>query len=594
MKPKLTSSAPRRLRAGLVAGVVLLHALAAPAESVTKTKHNLAANSTADIRAVTEQDACAFCHTPHHSTREVPLWAHATSGVTYKTYTSTTLKAQIGQPSGASKACLSCHDGTVALGMVRGRATPIPLRNRVTTMPVGKSSLGIDLSGHHPISFVFDATLASRNGELKDPLALKKGVKLDHAKQVQCTSCHNPHDNQFGNFLVQDNTGSALCLNCHELKNWAVSSHATSSKTWNGTGVNPWPNTTYKTVAANACENCHAPHNAGGKARLLNYATDEQNCYSCHSGNVAAKNVALDFTKPSAHPISVSHGTHDEAENVLTVSRHATCSDCHNPHAAVAAVAAKAVGTPSSLALSPAITGVKGVNAAGTVVKEVAYEYELCYRCHADSPGQAQAKVPRQFAQSNLRLKFSQGNSSFHSVQAEGRSTSVPSLILPWRPNSRMLCTDCHNSDQSPSAGGSGANGPHGSAYAPLLERHLSLVDFVGESAVSYALCYKCHDRSSILSDQGFAAADSKGQPRGHRFHIVDQQTACTTCHDPHGVTTAKHLINFNTAYVKPSANGRLQYTSGATGSGACALSCHGKDHPNTIYSNGITPKLRK
>ena len=170
----------------------------------------------------------------------------------------------------------------------------------------------------------------------------------------------------------------------------------------------------------------------------------------------------------------------------------------------------------------------------------------------------------------------------------------MPSLILPWRTNSRMLCTDCHNNDQGPNAGGSGPNGPHGSAYSSLLERQLQTVDFQAETAMNYALCYKCHDRGSILADQSFVASNSKGQPRGHRFHIVDQHTACTTCHDPHGVATAKHLINFNTAYVLPSASGRLDYTSGLPGSGNCTLTCHGKDHAATPYSNGMVPSLRR
>jgi len=32
---------------------------------------------------------------------------------------------------------------------------------------------------------------------------------------VECSSCHDPHDNTYGSFLVEDNSGSALCLRCH-------------------------------------------------------------------------------------------------------------------------------------------------------------------------------------------------------------------------------------------------------------------------------------------------------------------------------------------------------------------------------------------
>jgi hypothetical protein len=69
---------------------------------------------------------------------------------------------------------------------------------------------------------------------------------------------------------------------------------------------------------------------------------------------------------------------------------------------------------------------------------------------------------------------------------------------------------------------------------------------------------------------------------RLHSKHVRDHQTACTTCHDPHGVQTQPHLINFNTLYVT-SANGRISYTAQGSG-GACTLTCHGSTHNNKSY----------
>jgi hypothetical protein len=138
-----------------------------------------------------------------------------------------------------------------------------------------------------------------------------------------------------------------------------------------------------------------------------------------------------------------------------------------------------------------------------------------------------------------------------------------------------MDCIDCHNSDQSPAAGGVGANGPHGSIYAPLLERQLVFSDYNPEGPDNYALCYKCHSRDSILANQSFPY---------HSSHVVNDQTACTTCHDSHGVGSVPHLINFNTSYVTPSSNGRLQYISTGMLHGNCSLTCHGKDHQAAAY----------
>jgi len=202
-------------------------------------------------------------------------------------------------------------------------------------------------------------------------------------------------------------------------------------------------------------------------------------------------------------------------------------------------------------------------------------EYETCYRCHADSISRGPARVTRQFVQTNSRLDFSPANASFHPVQAQGKNSFVPSLLAPMTTSSLIYCTDCHNNDQGPGAGGAGAKGPHGSAYVPILERQQVLTDFNIENVVNYDLCYKCHSRASILADQSFP---------GHHKHIVTAQTACTTCHDSHGVATQPHLINFNTTYVTPSSGGQLFYKSNGNRSSSCALTCHGKDHNPLSY----------
>jgi predicted CXXCH cytochrome family protein len=549
------------------------------ADTILNSKHDLSAAGPGDIRATTETEVCFFCHTPHRGTGDTPLWNHTLGTTSYRLYESSTTKATIGQPTGASKLCLSCHDGTVALGMVRSRSTAIAMRNGVTRMPSGPSNLGTDISDDHPVSFTYDNTLVAANGQLKDPATLTDKVRLDHDKQLQCTSCHDPHNNQYGKFLVQDNRGSALCVACHSPTYWQDSSHRNSNKTWNGTGINPWPHTAYTTVADNGCENCHAPHTAGTKPRLLNFADEERNCFSCHSGNVAVKNIQSEFNKFSVHPILNTTGVHDPVEDPVNAPRHVECADCHNPHAAK--------GTTASAPNAPgALAGVKGINASGGTINAVASEYELCFRCHADSLARGSAKVDRQFVQTNTRLEFQPSNASFHPIESIGRNSIVPSLIAPWTSGSRMYCTDCHNNDQGPGAGGTGPKGPHGSTYAPLLERQLILTDNNTENIANFALCYKCHSRDSILADDSFKAVNSLGQSRGHRYHVVDQKTACTTCHDSHGVATVPHLINFNTGtgYVTASSNGRTEYISTGTGSGNCSVTCHGFDHAATSY----------
>jgi predicted CXXCH cytochrome family protein len=545
------------------------------ANSVVNSVHNLSATGPGTVKAVSETDTCIFCHTVHKTTGDTPLWNHTMSLVTnYTVYSSPTMKAVVGQPDGSSRLCLSCHDGTVALGMVNNRTTTIQMQGGVTTMPSGSANLGTDLSGDHPISFVYDQNLSQQDPRVKDPATLDKKIRLDHFHKLQCVSCHNPHDDQFGKFLVMDNTGSALCLACHTDSGWSGSAHNLSTASLVGPAAKLAQGKRVTTVAANACENCHTSHRAGSKAQLLVQAKEEENCFSCHNGTVVKKNLTAEFSKPSAHPLLQSSSLHKLNEDPINSSRHTSCADCHNSHAAVNKTAV-VPNSPGSIA------GVIGVNAAGAIVKPAGREYELCFRCHADSMGRGPTPVPRQWPQTNKRIQFAPSNQSFHPIESAGRNPIVPSLIAPWTAASLMYCTDCHNNDQGPRAGGTGPDGPHGSAFAPLLERQLLVTDFNPESASTYALCYKCHSRTSILANQSF---------KYHSKHIVDDKSACTTCHDSHGVASSPNLINFNRDYVTPSANGRLEYTTSGKLSGNCTLTCHGKDHQNVSYSPSDIP----
>ncbi len=566
--------------AGLCLALLLLALHSVQGQNVAASKHNLSSGGMGSARSSTESEICAFCHTAHLRPSQAPQWSLMSQGKTYVPYRSSTTKAVIGQPTGSSKLCLSCHDGTIAMGMASGMSrkhvAPSEFHGGLGNLPPGPARLGTDLSDDHPISFVYDSALAVANGQLRHPSTLVGPVRLDDQGQLQCTSCHDPHSDRFGKFLVQNNTASALCNACHDQKYWRSASHATSGQTWNGVLPNPWPHTTENTVQANGCENCHRPHGAGTRQRLLNYPGEESNCFPCHNGNGARKNIQSEFNKPSTHPVLDSLGIHDPAENLVNPSRHVECEDCHNPHASQGQGAA----APRA---SGALAGVRGVNAAGTAVLPLVNEYELCFRCHADSLTRGTARVNRQFVQTNTRLAFQPSNASYHPVETSGKSPVAPSLIAPWLASSVMYCTDCHNNNSGPGAGGAGPKGPHGSAYAPLLERRLELTDFQVESPSAYALCYKCHSRTSLLNDESFAR---------HKLHVVDQKAACTTCHDPHGVQKNPYLINFNTTYVRASSRGPINYTSTGNRSGTCSLVCHGKDHSPASYYPGMPPKL--
>ena len=527
----------------------------AQSQHIVNTKHNLSVSGPGTIKATTETEICKFCHTPHNATTAVPLWNRSAPSTVYTLYTSSTLNATIGQPDGTSLLCLSCHDGTIALGSIVNPNTTISFGS-VTTMPAGKTNLTYNLADDHPISFVYSDVLAGIAGQLKTVSSIVAPVRLDKGGKVQCTSCHDAHDNTYSKFLVTSNQGSALCFSCHDRNYWSTSSHNTSNKTWNGTGTNPWLHTSYTTVADNACENCHQPHSAGGSNRIMNYQNEEDNCLVCHNGKVDTKDIQAQFAKTYRHDVYGKTGVHQPKEDVLLdlTNKHVECVDCHNPHAA-----------NNTTASAPYVTGtttnVRGISASGAVVNNATYQYEICFRCHADNQATARY-IPRYRGIGNKRLDFATSNVSFHPVESAGNNSSMTSLIPPLTTSSIIYCTDCHASD------GASPAGPHGSTNIAILKYAYDTARFPmlgsgwssGDLNTHWPLCFSCHNLSTVTTIHTNISS-------GHYFKYV----GCATCHDPHGydgtlgtgggsITSAfEKLVNFDTTVIRPNAtNGKL------------------------------------
>jgi predicted CXXCH cytochrome family protein len=169
----------------------------------------------------TTGEICICCHTPHNAITTVPdapLWNHQLSVATYQLYASPTFQgnATITQPSGASKLCLSCHDGTVALENFGTMTSG-------TNFIGGVNNLGSELTNDHPISFIYDAALSTQDAGLWNPATHQSGIGSGTITQtmlfndkMECASCHDVH-NSVGvdHLLRKSNAASALCLTCH-------------------------------------------------------------------------------------------------------------------------------------------------------------------------------------------------------------------------------------------------------------------------------------------------------------------------------------------------------------------------------------------
>lgn len=514
------------------------------AQGVIQSKHNLSATGTGKVKTMDDTGVCLFCHTSHTNNPKAPMWNRKQSGAIYTLYDSSTLNAKPGQPDGASILCLSCHDGTVALGSTLKNNKSMSFAHAMTK----RGNLGTDLSDDHPISFVYDAYLSFKDGNIKNPSTLPAHT-LDKNNKLQCTSCHDSHKNLKGNFLKRSNEFSDLCFSCHDNRFWGNSSHNKSNQTWNGIAPNPWAhmNNPFNTVAQNACSNCHDVHNASGKVHLLKRTTEEDNCLDCHNGNASKKNVQVEFSKPYKHDVFAYTGIHDPSESNINKTKHVECVDCHNSHA-----------TNNNKANAPFVKGanfnVKGVDKNGAEISSAAYEYEICFRCHADN-AMVKEKTIRYLGSTNTRLDFNPSNISFHPVIEEGKNRNPRGLINPYNSGSKIYCSSCHASDDK-----NAPAGPHGSNFPRILKANYNMdkTPQLGKNwpaliQSNFTLCFECHDVNAVTGIHTKISG-------GHFMETI----GCNTCHDPHGYAGGTRTenafgINFDQTVIKPNPlNGKM------------------------------------
>jgi hypothetical protein len=201
---------------------------------------------------------CSTCHTPHHADSSVvPLWAHQTTTAAFKMYNqnnvpvSQMVAVPANSPDGPSLACLSCHDGTVAINTYGGPVGGVMATHGTATYVTNSALIGTDLTHSHPISFQYSPSLVgtgpSQDEWLYNPQTTPvltpvsgtfvpankmtiQGFLLnnDPNYNLECGTCHDVH-NQIGTPYDPINNpklvkivgvdssgkGSLLCRSCH-------------------------------------------------------------------------------------------------------------------------------------------------------------------------------------------------------------------------------------------------------------------------------------------------------------------------------------------------------------------------------------------
>ncbi len=417
---------------------------------IRNTKHNLSVSGPGDIKATSQTRICVFCHAPHATTEGKPLWNRNMSDTEYNTYKSeymdrtnypksNNLGRQANEPGSLSRLCLSCHDGTIAVGSVyalKGSELGNALIEMSGLVASGKLSLGDmgflgdNLSLHHPVGIKYDSsiTIPFNSGiktiELRDtPSGPVKLYKYAGEQYIECSSCHDPHSANKKFLRLENNLNHAsninnICNSCHEKDGWQGSSHQTSIKSYSDFVLAEKYGT--NSISAMGCINCHTPHNGEGNPSLLRKieqntcfqgASDSVSTANCH-GSGRAKDVESILMRQYSHPVLVDEGKHTNLDSLYgegvfrnpsgshglswSDSKHAECMDCHNQHKVTSGTHVKAgqwyPNTPTNL-VSNVLKGVSGVEplwsprgtqpTSFTTLAESEKEYQICLKCHS-------------------------------------------------------------------------------------------------------------------------------------------------------------------------------------------------------------------
>lgn len=247
----------------LVAVLLLSPAIASaftPGTGLATTPHDFTQANNAE----TTEDVglCTFCHTPHRAVSTLLLWNHVLSSSTFDwDVDSTTGGTPFPTISGANyngptAKCLSCHDGTVAIGDVYWFDESGPHTGAGTLNPgqhawpdpfnVGATDGNAgSMKGNHPVAMPYPLNqvgntyngsttgLAVNTAEfVADP---QPGIRLFNddgsgnitagsapgTTGIECSSCHDPHNSVAvsGDFFLRGlpsgNTADYICVKCH-------------------------------------------------------------------------------------------------------------------------------------------------------------------------------------------------------------------------------------------------------------------------------------------------------------------------------------------------------------------------------------------
>jgi predicted CXXCH cytochrome family protein len=161
--------------------------------------------------------------------------------------------------------------------------------------------------------------------------------RLGRGKQVNCRTCHSPHNGtQDNHLLVHENRGDSLCITCHTSKELIYRTRHDIAELHpdekNSAGA--------KASEKGTCSACHFMHKGAGPKMWSRELTDgsmQGLCDSCHNENGMAKDALTgDITHPvdTPLPVGMPSGTLPlfSKNGKKGDGGEVTCASCHDVH----------------------------------------------------------------------------------------------------------------------------------------------------------------------------------------------------------------------------------------------------------------------
>ena len=584
--------------------VIMLYILALSgtvfATTIKNSKHDLSFSSTgATIKSAASgtSEICVFCHTPHSAAAVVdaPLWnKDIFSGAqpAYAMYSSDVLD-QLSYPAAElpvqggkavhirkTRLCLSCHDGTIALGALKnlpaGFSSDIPMSGATTMPTTAAGYIGIDLRDDHPVSISYTPGSDPELKTVHDGIV--KTFDSGGVKYVECTSCHEPHNPQYGNFLVAANTGSAICTACHSKAGFTGSIHDTATLAYSppdGTGAG-FLGTSVGDVK---CMSCHFPHKAGvtaaspttpnpGTGRYLLSFREEASCFNnpndrwgtsgaagaCHGSGASGTNalrrniesiVSETSGKAYKHRVAdtAKSGRHEATEGRETTGAakpnwtnsgalwHVECQDCHNSHTAQGGT--RSLGTNAVAASSP-LYGAGGARVSSPpswTIPTGTYTYIEPTGLLTTAGSGVQFEHEICF---KCHSDFAWGTTPPQSPSLGSAMTNQALEFLQTNPSYHPVVQANANTQGTYVGGWNSTNqtmycsdchgnntappaGPHGSSYRSILK---APYDPATVGSLSSEICFQCHDYNTYYGNGAAANTGFRDARNLHYQHM--------------------------------------------------------------------------